>query len=120
MNRVNRVEERVEEKERSPLRGPERSALQTLGLARRAGRAAVGTRAVLTAARSRRLEALVVARDASPNAIERVRGVARGVPVVKCGTREMLGLAIGRGPVAVVGVTDREFARRIASGVLAA
>jgi ribosomal protein L7Ae-like RNA K-turn-binding protein len=75
---------------------------------------------VLTAARSRRLEALIVAHDASPNAMERVRGAARGVPIVKCGTRETLGLAIGRGPVALVGVTDREFARRIAAGVLAA
>jgi ribosomal protein L7Ae-like RNA K-turn-binding protein len=105
---------------RAPIRGAERSALQTLGLARRAGRAAVGTRAVLTAARSRRLEALVVAHDASPNALDRVRGASRRVPVVKCGTRETLGLALGRGPVAVVGVTDREFARRIAAGVLAA
>lgn len=75
---------------------------------------------MLTAARSSRLEALVVARDASPNAMERVARAARGVPVVKCGTRETLGLAIGRGPVAVVGVTDREFARRLASGALAA
>lgn len=104
----------------SPAPGSERSALQTLGLARRAGRAAVGTRAVMTAARSRRLEALIVARDASPHALERVRGAARGVPIVRCGTRETLGLAIGRGPVAVVGVTDRELARRIAAGALAA
>ena len=105
---------------RTPFRGAERSALQTLGLARRAGRAAVGTRAVLTAARSRRLEALIVAHDASPNAMNRVRGAARRVPIVRCGTRETLGLALGRGPVAVVGVTDRGFARRIADGVLAA
>jgi ribosomal protein L7Ae-like RNA K-turn-binding protein len=106
--------------ERAPIRGSERSTLQTLGLARRAGRAAVGTRAVLTAARSRRLEALVVAHDASPNALDRVHGAGRGVPIVRCGTRETLGLSVGRGPVAVVGVTDRDFARRIAAGVLAA
>jgi ribosomal protein L7Ae-like RNA K-turn-binding protein len=92
----------------------ERDRLQALGLARRAGRAAVGTRAVLVAARTRRLSALIVARDASPNALERVRGVIRTIPIVRCGTRETLGLAVGRGPVAVVGVTDREFARRIA------
>jgi ribosomal protein L7Ae-like RNA K-turn-binding protein len=92
----------------------ERDRLQALGLARRAGRAAVGTRAVLVAARTRRLSALIVARDASPNALDRVRGAIRTVPIVRCGTRETLGLAVGRGPVAVVGVTDREFARRIA------
>lgn len=104
----------------TPIRGAERGALQILGLARRAGRAAVGTRAVLTAARSGRLEALIVAHDASPNAIDRVRGATRRVPIVRCGTRETLGLALGRGAVAVVGVTDREFARRIAAGVLGA
>lgn len=104
----------------APIRRSERNALQALGLARRAGRAAVGTRAVLTAARSRRLEALIVAHDASPNALDRVHGASRRVPIVRCGTRETLGLALGRGPVAVVGVTDREFARRIAAGVLAA
>jgi ribosomal protein L7Ae-like RNA K-turn-binding protein len=92
----------------------ERDRLQALGLARRAGRAAVGTRAVLVAARTRRLSALIVARDASPNALDRVRGAIRTIPIVRCGTRETLGLAVGRGPVAVVGVTDREFARRIA------
>jgi ribosomal protein L7Ae-like RNA K-turn-binding protein len=93
--------------------GNDREQLQALGLARKAGRAAIGTRAVLVAGRTRRLSALIVARDASPNALDRVRGAIRNVPLVHCGTRETLGLAVGRGPVAVVGVTDRELARRI-------
>lgn len=103
----------MSESEERPI-GNDRDQLQALGLARKAGRAAIGTRAVLVAGRKRSLSALIVARDASPNALDRVSGAIHNVPLVRCGTRETLGWAVGRGPVAVVGVTDREFARRIA------
>lgn len=73
---------------------------------------AVGTRSVRGAARGGRLAAALIARDASDNAGERVRSLldARGVPVVLCGTKDALGGACGRGPTAVVGITDRALA----------
>jgi hypothetical protein len=61
----------------------EASALQAVGVARRAGRVEIGTRAVRQAGREGRLAAILVARDASDNARERV----------------------GRGPVAALGIT---------------
>ena len=92
----------------------ERQALQTLGLARRAGRVVIGTEAVLAAVRARKLAAVVVAGDASANARRRVANrITAGVSIVECGTREALGNAVGRDGVAVVGVTDRRFSSRI-------
>ncbi len=96
--------------------GPElvdRDRLRLLGLAHRAGRAVIGTRAVQAAGRAQSLHALVVARDAAPNALERVRAAASGLRVLRLGTLESLGRAVGRDSVAVVGVTDRGLARRL-------
>jgi ribosomal protein L7Ae-like RNA K-turn-binding protein len=74
----------------------EASALQAVGVARRAGRVEIGTRAVRQAGREGRLAAILVARDASDNARERL---------VVCGDRSALGRAVGRGPVAALGIT---------------
>jgi len=102
--------------EQHPISRVEREALQTLGLARRAGRLVIGTEAVLKAGRARRLRAAVMARDASDNARRRVAGrLGDGVPIVECGTRTSLGSAVGRGRVAVVGVTDGALGSRIIS-----
>lgn len=90
----------------------ERRALQLLGLARRAGRAAIGTQSVRGAARRGELAAVLIARDAGGNAEGRVRSLleARGVPLVRCASRGALGAAVGRGPTAVVGITDAKMA----------
>lgn len=97
------------------LRPGEAGALSALGLARRAGRAAVGTRAVREAAAAGRLELLVLARDAGGNARGRLgRSLTEaGAPVLECGTRAALGAALGRGPTVAVGVTDPGLASRI-------
>lgn len=89
--------------------------MRVLGLARRAGAAAVGTRAVREAARAGRLRAVLLARDAAPNARRRLGAVlsAPDVLVVECGDRRALGASVGRGPVAVVGVTEAGLARRV-------
>lgn len=99
-------------RETAPRRDPERRVLALLGLARRAGRAAVGSESVRGAARRGELAAALLARDAGSNAAGRVRALleARGVPWIRCGTRAQLGAAVGRGPVAVVGFTDRRLA----------
>lgn len=93
----------------------ERRALQALGLALRAGRVAVGTRAVKEAADAGELRLLVLARDATDNALGRLRGALErsGAARLRCGTRADIGEALGRGPVAAVGVTDRSLADRI-------
>lgn len=89
--------------------------LQVLGLARRAGRAAVGTRALKDASADGELHLVVLARDATDNAVARLRGAIErsGAARVRCGSRVELGAALGRGPVAAVGVTDPGLAKRI-------
>ena len=88
--------------------------LDALGLARRAGRLATGTRAVLEAARTGELELAVVAGDAGDNALARLRGVLEGpAPTVRAADRRRLGEALGRAPLVAVGVTDAGLARKV-------
>lgn len=65
------------------------------------------------AARSGQLEVLVVAGDASVNAVSRLGPEAREVARVTVATRAVLGRALGRGGVAVAGVTDAALAKRV-------
>lgn len=88
--------------------------LRLVGLARRAGRAVLGSGAVREAARSGRLKAVLFAADAAPSASDRLAGVlaAAGVPVAKCGSRDELGRAVGRPGIVVIGITEANLARR--------
>lgn len=84
-----------------------------LGLARRGGHAVIGTDAVLGAARASRLRAVVIACDASENARDRIRIALARAPSIPGPERTALGAAVGRAPVAVVGVTDAAIAARL-------
>lgn len=97
----------------------ERAALDLIGLAQRAGRLAVGTHAVKDAARVGELEAVVLARDATDNARERVLPLLRavGVPVVLCDSAAELGRAVGRPRLVVVGLKDAGFAGRVVAAL---
>jgi ribosomal protein L7Ae-like RNA K-turn-binding protein len=93
--------------------------MQLVGLARRAGYVAVGTRAVREAAGRGEACVVVVARDATDNARKRLHGLAGRpeVEVVECGTRGSLGRAVGRDEAVVVGIGDRGLGRRIVGEV---
>ena len=62
----------------------------------------------------REIWAALIARDVSDNADRRVLPLlaALEIPVLRCGTRASLGAAVGRGPVAVIGIMDRALAER--------
>lgn len=57
---------------------------------------------------------VLIARDAGRNARGRLAPEVAEVETLRCGTRRSLGAALGRGPVAVVGVTERGLATRLA------
>ena len=79
--------------------------LDLLSLAARAGRLSSGAEQVDASARSGQLVGLLLASDASPKSVEAARKHAVEVPVwVLSLDREALGLRIGKGPRAVVGV----------------
>ena len=75
-----------------------------LGLARRAGGVATGTGAVREAIRDGSARLVLIASDASPAQIEKVRRTLAGHPVAHavCGTRAELGAAVGMASLSTV------------------
>lgn len=93
----------------------QQALLQLLGLARRAGKLAVGRSAVGEMVRRGRRPLIVLARDAGGALVqwaERLEPVA-GV-VADAVDRQQLAQAMGRAEVAVVAVDDRGFLRGLA------
>lgn len=93
----------------------EAEALGLLGLARRAGAVVQGTDGVRKALLSGDLSLVVFASDASEVQLEKVLKVLRHheVPVRWVSRREVLGHAVGGGPLSVLGVKTRSFADRL-------
>lgn len=98
-----------------PGADPGRRLLQLVGLARRAGYVAVGTRAVREAASRGEVCVVVVAGDATDNARKRLRSLngRPDIEVIEFGTRGSLGRAVGREEAVAVGIGDRGLGRRI-------
>jgi ribosomal protein L7Ae-like RNA K-turn-binding protein len=92
-----------------------RDALSLLGLARRAGKVAIGTAAVRQAIREGRAKLVIMAGDASTTQLDKVRSTIhnRTIPQVYLGDRNTLGAAIGSAPVAAVAVKDASLADRL-------
>jgi ribosomal protein L7Ae-like RNA K-turn-binding protein len=91
--------------------------LRLLGLGVRSRGAVVGVERVREAAGRGTLQLAVVAPDASPHSLHKVRPLlaARGVRVLDGPPATTLGHAVGREATAVVGVTDANLARGVAA-----
>ena len=94
---------------------PASSAYKLLGLARRAGALAHGTEAVREAIRSGEAKLVVLAADASPAQLDKIRRTLgnRPVPQASLGDRAALGGAVGVAPVSAVAVTNASLADRV-------
>lgn len=92
------------------------AALRFLGLAARSGAVAWGTELVREAARHGVLRLALLAGDASENSRAKLVPLleARAIPYRVVADRATLGTAVGRPPLAAVGVTDPGMARRLA------
>lgn len=90
-------------------------ATSLLGFAQRAGAVVSGETAVMMSLRRSLTCLLIVAEDASNNTQDRLLSLAnrRNIPCVQLGTRESLGLAIGKSPRSAVAIEDTHFARAI-------
>lgn len=84
-----------------------------LGLAQRAGKLLSGEGTVESALRRGKVKLLIIAADASANTRKLFTNMAAGahVPVYLCGTKEELGLAIGKSHRSAVAITDINFVR---------
>ena len=84
-----------------------------LGIARRAGLIVLGTRAVRGALRKGSVHLLILAKDASENALPRLGEEGKNVSRIRLGTRDTLGKAVGRGEVVVAGIIDSDLATKL-------
>ena len=91
----------------------ERRGLSLLGLGAKAQRLAIGVEAAREALRRGAAEAIVMPRDASARAEDKLVALAghREVPLFRAADADRLGAALGRPPVHGVAVLDRQLAR---------
>lgn len=93
------------------LRAPGAKVQSFVGLARRSGSIALGRSACRRAAHQGKLRLLVLAQGAGASVV-RDSGAAAGVPVLQSEMdKEEWGRQLGRGSVAVIGLTDADLAR---------
>lgn len=102
-------------------RPPQRQLLDLLGLAARARKIVAGTDSVRQGVRDGEVALVLLAADASPTQHAKLIPLleARRVRHFRLLSRDQIGAAIGRGPVAAVGLTDPNFIRR-ATALIAA
>jgi ribosomal protein L7Ae-like RNA K-turn-binding protein len=93
------------------------SVHRLLGLARRAGAVVPGTAAVRDAIRSGEAKLVLLAGDASPAQLAKIRRTMEGRPVSEAslGSRVDLGAAVGLAPISAVAVTSTPLADRLAA-----
>lgn len=105
----------------APQRSPSRPLLDLLGLAARARGLVAGTDQVRKSVRGGEVRRVIIAADAAPTQQQKLIPLldARRVPYHTVSSREALGSAIGRAPVAAVGITNPNFARRAAELIAA-
>lgn len=91
--------------------------LGLLGLGERGGRVVIGVEGTRAVLQRGDCAVVVMAEDASPRAVAKVRALAagKGVTVISGPSADRLGARLGRPPVMVVAVRDRA----LAAGLLA-
>lgn len=96
--------------------GMNEADLAFLGLARRAGKLALGEENSRRAVRSGKAEMILLASDAAPNALARGEELARraGIPLIKLeGNKNRLAEALGSPLFAIAAVCDAGFAEAL-------
>ncbi|PTU88249.1 hypothetical protein BUZ62_00450 [Staphylococcus pasteuri] len=88
-----------------------------LGLAMRAGKVKTGESVIVNDMQKGNIKLVILANDASPNTMKLIQNKTSSykVPFRVFGTREELGIAIGKGERVNVGLTDQGFAKKLLS-----
>ncbi|SFJ23292.1 YlxQ family RNA-binding protein [Thermoflavimicrobium dichotomicum] len=89
--------------------------LNALGLAMRAGKVVSGEEFVIREVRAGKAKLVVLAKDAAKNTEKKLTDKCQSyqVPLIRFGTRQELGKAIGKAERVVIAVTDPGFAKMI-------
>lgn len=93
----------------------DRKVLGLLSLCTKAGKARSGEQTVLGCITSGEAKLVIIAEDASANTAKRFqdKSAYRGIPVIRFGTMETLGHAMGVSERSGVAVTDEQFAKAL-------
>ncbi|CDR24380.1 YlxQ family RNA-binding protein [Staphylococcus schweitzeri] len=91
--------------------------LNFLGLAMRAGKVKTGESVIVNDIKKGNLKLVIVAADASNNTTKLISDKCNSykVPLRKFGSRNELGIALGKGERVNVGITDPGFAKKLLS-----
>lgn len=84
-----------------------------IGLARRAGKVAIGMSMLEQMARRRKVVLILIAEDASKNTVDKVLSIAPHVKYLVFGTADEWGRLFNREKVAVIGLLDPHFAEGV-------
>ena len=87
-----------------------------IGFANRAGKLVVGRSAVAAALQRRKLSLIIIAEDASEK--NDLIHAGENVPLLRFGSKGTMGEWLGRHEVAILGVTDHQFAASIKKALL--
>ncbi|WP_131847887.1 YlxQ family RNA-binding protein [Baia soyae] len=93
--------------------------IQRLGLAMRAGKVVSGEDLVLREVRSKKARLVILSQDAAQNSEKKITDKCSTyqVPLLRFGTRQELGLAIGKPERVVIAITDPGFARMLQESI---
>ncbi|MBB6452882.1 ribosomal protein L7Ae-like RNA K-turn-binding protein [Salirhabdus euzebyi] len=94
-----------------------KSYLNMIGLAFRAGKCTVGEESIVKDIKRQNIKLLIIANDASENTHKKLTDKSKhyNVPYVIGDNREVLSQAIGKVGRVAIGITDSGFAKKIAS-----
>ena len=88
-----------------------------IGFANRAGKLVIGRSAVAAAQQRRKLSLIIIAEDASEKNDLLIDSGAN-IPLLHFGNKEIMGEWLGRREVAIVGITDNQFAASLKKALL--
>ena len=99
------------------MQNDEKGLYSALGLARKAGKLVTGTMACTQAIKKGKVRLAIAAEDTAENTLDKLKIVCaeNNTKLITFGQSRMLGMAIGRENIKIIGVIDRNFIKLILS-----
>ncbi|MBN1623677.1 MAG: ribosomal L7Ae/L30e/S12e/Gadd45 family protein [Clostridia bacterium] len=88
-----------------------------VGLARKAGKLVTGTMACTQAIKKGRVELVIATEDTAGNTLDKLKIICENskTELIEYGQSPMLGIALGRENVKIIGIVDKDFKKLILS-----
>lgn len=88
-----------------------------VGLARKAGKLVTGTMACAQAIKKGRVKLVIATKDTAGNTLDKLRMICENsnTELIEYGQSQVLGKALGRENIKIIGIVDKDFKRLILS-----